>query len=379
MRTPFLILLTFLGASSAFADCRTDAFSARDRLQTSGPYGYEREMWIGKSRWRECGAVEPGRAEHQYPCEAGPHYQAAEKIIIDNVIWENDGLGWFHAGERSSPRSFKIPASEDTHCLGLVTEGGHTLEHYLFVTRDKPSSTESLFVDPTNGLPVRVVSKDSINSVTAYTYDPSIRIETPDVDLEKRRLNSLARFEAAVNASDPQCRAKFFDAVERSRKVSFVFSIWSFVTHDGGTTGHFMPPFSVLLREHTIGEAIPVTVSRYAAEDPWAGGMYDEAKLPPGLKYFRSTLMPLPDEVGSARCTGRISLEGREYDVIEYDSYYFENKSSGSEGPPAKILSRAQRMLIDPDRQLPARVQEYRPGQSRIPGQDFVDTARWHF
>lgn len=378
MRAPFWILLAFLGTSSALADCRTDALSALDRLQASGPYRYEREMWTGKSRWRECGAVEPGRAEHQYPCQAGPHYRAAEKIIIDNVIWENDGLGWFHAGTRVSSPS-KGSTSRDPLCPGSVTEKGQVLERYLFETKGRYPSTETVFVDTTNGLPVRVESRDSINSVTTYTYDPSIRIEAPDVDPEKRRLNSLVRFEAAVNASDPQCRAKFFDTIERSRKVSFVFSIWSFTTHDGGTTGHFMPPFSVLLREHTIGEAIPVTVSRFDVEDPWAGGMYDEAQVPSGLKYFRLRLMPLPDEVGSTRCTGRLSLERRDFDVIEYDSYYYENKRSGSGEPPAKLLYGTQRMLIDPDRQLPARIQEYRPGQSRIPGQDFVDAVGWYF
>ncbi|NIX75601.1 hypothetical protein [Microvirga terricola] len=376
MRVSFWSLFVLLGACPAFAECRNDALAARGRIEMSGPYRYEREVWNENFRRRECGAVDPGRAEHEYPCASETGRQA-ERIVIGRDVWKNDRLGWL-LSRTILPSVSNTSSDEDISCLGTVTEGERTLERYRFTTEGTRRSTETLFVDSSSGLPVRRERGGSINSISTYTYDLSIRIEAPVVDLEKRRLNAIAHLEAAVSTSDPVCRANFLDAVERGRKIPFRFSIQTFTTHDGGTNGVFTPPFSFVVRQYIIGDAIPERTSSYTAEDPWAEAGYDEAKVYRDLKFFRYALMPLPNEVGATHCLGRVSYEGQAYDAIEYDSYA-ERKIAYGEEKTEKQLLGTQRMLIDPDKRVPIRVQVRRSWWHGPSPQEFVDVQKRNY
>lgn len=356
------------------ADCRDDAWAARSRIEASGPYRYERHVWNQNFRRQECGVIDPGRAEHEYPC-SDRAYGQYEVIVIDSKVWENDGLGWFPSGERLN--SFSLPElfarfKEEASCLGVVTEDGRTFEKYLFASKEGKASIARLFVDPSSGLPVRMEWDGSVNSVTTYTYDPALRIEIPAVDLEQRRATSLARFDAAVSASDPACRARFFETVERGRKASFRFSRQGFMSHDGGTMGAFSPPFSFRFHHLDLSQHYPPRDATYIADDPWAGpNGYDETKVYADLKYLRWELMPLPDEVGGTRCMGKDLVEGHEYDVIDYDIYGDDHS--------AKRLIQTRRMQIDPISRLPIRIQIQRPDWHDPSQQRFIDIQTRHY
>ena len=73
---------------------------------------------------------------------------------------------------------------------------------------------EAFFTDEHSGVPVRFETRGRSDagsgSITIYRHDPSIRIDPPAVDLEKRWSELLRRLSQEAEKSDPVCRAEFF-------------------------------------------------------------------------------------------------------------------------------------------------------------------------
>jgi hypothetical protein len=335
----FVGVIACLWLLPAAADCEDEAYAARTSIFRSGPFYFETTRFSGANyRVRECGELDPFKAEHARSC--GPNEDRREYISLENGAWENDGFGWYSVSSSGSWRqrtklpslSLGRPFSHVT-CHGRVRIDGRDLNKYEFAiqTGDRVSFAETVFVDAGSGRPVRLETSGPRipeGSVTIYRHDPLIRIEPPPVDLARRRARSLRHFQDVVQDTEPACRDEVLTALRRGQAASFQYDLRRFF-HTGlsGMHGVFVAPGSIhnrMLSRRIEMELIAVGEKIWRRVDPqWV----EAGDLRRDVDWIVSELTPNPDHVGHVRCLGKVTICGREYRVYHYDLYRDQNSA----------------------------------------------------
>jgi hypothetical protein len=178
--------------AAAHADCMADAIKARAAILASGPFHLDARRSWGGNDWRHYarGEVEPDRAIHltQGPTMYISEPDEFEHISTGDKTWEKGTTGWYQPENyRYFPLWFAPPAGDKgvlaAKCLGQVEIDGKNLIGYELEFADAP---EKVFVDPGSGLTVRYERQYSHNErlegvISTFSYDPSIKIEPPEV------------------------------------------------------------------------------------------------------------------------------------------------------------------------------------------------------
>lgn len=363
MRWLLLVTIMCLVPQLALANCDDEARAARARALSAGPMHYEKLSWADHFTRRTCGKVDPGRAESKGPCADGAIW-AHESMIIDTQSWSNDGLGWQRPMYTIWTHEGTVPVRvfpfqlRRTSCLGTVRINRLELTTYEFVVRIyNQDYVETLFVDVVSGLPVRYDQRPDghrgVNYQTTYRHDPTLTLDPPVVDLEKRRAVSRQRLSEAVARSDPTCRREVLDVIRRGASTAFEYSLkGAFWAGVWGMNGVFSPPRSLHRRiegaaYHGGGSELIVVGDEAwmrSQSSGWAStnvsGGADIAQLAPAASY-----------IGRVDCIGRVTIEGRDYSVYDYDFYWDEDSSWQRGG--------MRRVFVDATTGLPARIEHF--------------------
>jgi hypothetical protein len=183
---------SFCTPGAAHADCMADSIKARTAILASGPFHFDARRSWGGNDWSHYGKgeVELYRAIH---LDQGPNAYIGEPdeweyISIGDKLWKKGNAGWFQPENyRYFPLWFAPPAGDKAvpaaRCLGKVEIDGKTLIGYELDFADAP---EKVFVDPGLGLTVRYERQYNHNErlegvIATFRYDPSIKIEPPEV------------------------------------------------------------------------------------------------------------------------------------------------------------------------------------------------------
>ena len=226
-----------------------------------------------------------------------------------------------------------------------------------------------------SGLPVRFETRGrsdaSSGAIAIYRHDPSIRVDPPAVDFEKRWSESLRRLSQEAQKGDPACRAEFFAAVQRGRMAAFEFEIkGSFESVPCCLTGTFVPSDAIHYRFTSfLGGAFGETIA--ADGRAWAKKSYPPdswvetpEKLDVVDKIVR-TLFPPSEYVGQVKCLGRVSVDGRDHDWYEYD-FYRDSES-------ARTFYSHRSMIVEKASGIPFRTISV----SRTHAHQWVETRRY--
>jgi hypothetical protein len=185
--------------AAAWADCMRDAIKARQMILASGPFHYESKRWSGDTEVKIYGLIEPFWARHIFITRNTSKGQVTqERISVSGQNWLKGDSGWFQpVGIHTVTGWELIPFQMNNYegwgvhsakCFGQVEVEGKSLVGYELV---KTGISEKLFVDPSSGLTVRqeealtpppILQPVSFNTISTFRYDPSIKIEPPQVD-----------------------------------------------------------------------------------------------------------------------------------------------------------------------------------------------------
>ena len=237
LRWPVCVLAC-LWLLPAAADCEDEAYAARTSLFRSGPFYFDSTRFGVNYRMRECGELDPLKAEHTRSC--GSNEYRREEIRIRNQSWANDGFGWrndssnllWSHGAKLPSLSLSRPFGH-VICHGRVKIDDRELNKYEFAapTGDQHNLAEIVFIDANTGRPARFETRSAnefAGSVTIYFHDPLIRIEPPTVDLERRWTRSVRHFQDIVQDTEPACRDEVLTAFRRGRTASFQYDVSRF-------------------------------------------------------------------------------------------------------------------------------------------------------
>ena len=240
-----------------------------------------------------------------------------------------------------SPRQSAAPgvpfSAGQATCLGRVVVDGRAMIKYEFAKQIAERVwVETIFTDAHSGLPVQFEtggrSNASSGATAIYRHDPSIRVDPPSVDFDKRWSESLRRLSQEAQKGDPACRAKFFTAVQRGRVAAFEFEIkGSFESIPCCLTGTFVPSGAIQYGFKVVGGVYGETIAADGrawakrSSDSWA----ETAAKPNVVDKIVRTLFPPSDYVGQVKCLGGVSVDGRDHDWYEYD-FYRDSESARS-------------------------------------------------
>ncbi len=252
MRRLVIALVACVWGVPAASRCEDEADAARSRAWNSGPFHFETTRWSKDFRTRICGEIIPGIAQRERSCDAAAGTER-ETVWIGDRKWEKDRAGWRGPYSAIWTHQDRVPAPEvlfsagQVTCSGRVVIDGRALNKYEFAKQIADRVwVETIFTDEHSGVPVRFETRGrsdaSSGSIAIYRHDPSIRIDPPAVELEKRWSESLRHLSQEAQKSDPVCRAEFFTAVQRGRMAAFEFEIkGSFESIPCCLTGTFVP------------------------------------------------------------------------------------------------------------------------------------------
>jgi hypothetical protein len=381
LRRLVIALMAFVWAVPAASHCEDDAQAARARLWNSEPFHFEITRWSKDVRKKFCGEIVPGVAQRERSCDAviGP---ARETAWIGDRKWERDSAGWRGPYSTIWTHQDRMPApltsfsAGQVTCFGRVVIDGRAMNKYEFAKQIADRVwVETIFTDEHSGLPVRFETRgrsDASSGATAiYRHDPSIRIDPPSVDLDKRWSESLRLLSQEAQKGDPVCRAKFFSAVQRGRMAAFEFEIkGSFESIPCCLTGTSVPSgairygFTVL--GGTFGESIAADGRVWAKQSSYPRDRWRETpeKLNVVEKFVR-TLFPPSEHVGQIKCLSNVSVDGRDHDWYEYD-FYRDTES-------ARTFYSHRSMVVEKASGLPFRTTSV----SRTYAHQWVETRRY--
>lgn len=281
---------------------------------------------------------------------------------------------------RSRGRQDRVPApgipSGRVTCLGRVVVDGQAMNKYEFAKEIAGRVwIEAIFTDEHSGLPVRFEThgrSDASSGATAiYRNDPSIRVDPPSVDPERRLSESLQRVLQEAQKGDPVCRAEFFAAVQRGRMAAFEFEIkGSFESIPCCLTGTSVPSGAIrYVLKPVFGRPFGETIA--ADGRAWTKQSYSPdawvetpEKLDVVDKIVR-TLFPPSEYVGQVKCLGGVSVDGRDHDWYEYD-FYRDSES-------ARTLYSHRSMIVEKATGIPVRTVSV----SRTRAHQWVETRRY--
>ena len=320
----------------------------------------------------------PGIAQRERNCDAAAGTER-ETVWIGDRRWEKDRAGWRGPYSTIWTHQDRVPAPEASFsagqvtCLGRVVIDGRAMNKYEFAKQIADRVwVETIFTDEHSGVPVRFETRGrsdaSSGSIAIYRHDPSIRIDPPAVDFDKRWSESLRRLSQEAQKGDPVCRAEFFTAVQRGRKAAFEFEIkGSFESLPCCLTGIFVPSDAIqyrftqslagFRRNHCSGRAS-------LGKDVRATWVETPAKPDFADKIIR-TLFPPSDYVGQVRCLGGVSVDGRDHDAYEYD-FYRDSES-------ARTFYSHRSMMVEKASGIPFR----NVSVSRTNAHQWVETRRY--
>lgn len=382
MRRIVIALIACAWSVPAVSHCEDEARAARARVWDSGPFHFEMTRWSQDVRTKTCGVIVPGVAQRERGCDAAAG-TARETVWIDDRRWEKDSAGWrgpystiWTHQDRVPARDASISAGRVT-CSGRVAIDGRALNKYEFAKQIADRVwVETIFTDAQSGLPVRFETggrSDAGSGATAiYRHDPSIRVDPPSVDFDKRWLESLRRLSQEAQKGDPVCRVQFFTAVQRGRMAAFAFEIkGSFESFSCCVTGTFVPSGAIQYGFKGIfGEAFGETIAAdgrawakpsYPRSDRWA----ETAAMPNVVDKIVRTLFPPPEHVGQVKCLGGVSVDGRDHHWYEYD-FYRDSES-------ARTLYSHRSMIVEKATGIPVRT----ASASRTNAHQWVETRRY--
>ena len=229
---------------------------------------------------------------------------------------------------------------------------------------------ETIFADEQSGIPVRFETRGrsdaNAGSITIYRHDASIRIDPPTVDLEKRWSDSLQRLSEEVEKGDPACRAEFFAAVQRGRMVAFKFAIKGPFESSPGVAGTFVPSDAIHYWITSLGGDFGETLA--AGGRAWAKKPDGRVEAPGKTNFTEkviTSLFPPTEYVGRVACSGKVSVDGREYDSYQYD-FYRDSES-------ARALYSHRSMLVEKASGIPFQ----NVSVSRTHARQWVETRRY--
>jgi hypothetical protein len=265
-------------------------------------------------------------------------------------------------------------------CLGRVVIDGRATNKYEFIKQIGDRVwVETIFADEQSGIPVRFEtsgrSDADAGAVTVYRHDPSIRIDPPTVDLEKRWSDSLQHLSQEAEKGDPACRTEFFAAVQRGRTAAFQFAINGSFESRTGVAGTFAPSDAIhywLRSVGTFGEvgAFGETIAadgRAWTRKSWSLAQ-DWLEAPEKLEVAEKIIMSLfpgSEHVGQVRCSGQVATDGRDYDMYGYD-FYRDSES-------ARTLYSHRSMLVEKASGMPFRTVSV----SRTNARQWEETRRY--
>jgi hypothetical protein len=369
MRRLVLVLLACFWGVPAAAYCEDEAGAARARAWNSGPFHFETTRWSKDFRTRACGEILPDVAESQRSCDAGAGIEH-ETVWIGDRRWEKDSAGW--RGPYSTIRTHqdRMPVPEapfsanQAICSGRVVIDGRAANKYEFIKQIGDRVwVETIFTDEQSGIPIRFETRGrsdaDVGAVTVYRHDASIRIDPPTVDLEKRWSESLQRLSQEAQKGDPACRAEFFAAVQRGRMAAFEFAIEGSFESRFAVAGTFVPSDAINYRFTSLsfgafgkfgafGETVAAG-GRAWTRKSWSSPE-DWLEAPEKLEFAEKIVMSLfpgSEHVGQVRCSGKVSMDGRDFDMYEYD-FYRDSES-------ARALDSHRSMLVEKASGIPFR------------------------
>ena len=110
LRHVVMVLVLTLVPSAAYADCESEAGTARENILASGPFHYRSRQWNKNFGRLQVGMIEPNKAEHIVEItqdgQRGP-----ESIFVDKQSWDNDGFGWLPPLGSMWSHQFTVPES----------------------------------------------------------------------------------------------------------------------------------------------------------------------------------------------------------------------------------------------------------------------------
>jgi hypothetical protein len=332
-----IALIPCVWAVPAASRCEDEAHTARARAWNSGPFHFEATRWGKDFRLRICGEIVPGSAQRERSCDATAGTER-ETVWIDDRKWQKDRAGWRGPYSTIWTHEDRMPALEASFspgqvtCLGRFVIDGRAMNKYEFAKQIAERVwVETIFADEQSGVPVRFETRGrsdvSSGSIAIYRHDPTISIDPPAVEPEKRWSESLRQLSQDVQKGDPVCRAAFFTAVQRGRTAAFEFEIkGSFESTPCCLTGAFVPSDAIRYRfTPLVGGRFGETIA--AGGQAWAQQSYppDSWIAAPEKRDFAEkivkNLFPPSEYVGPVRCLGKVSVDGRDYDWYEYDFY----------------------------------------------------------
>ena len=334
MRRPFLALLACLWGMPAASYCEDEVHAARARAWNSGPFHFETTRWSKDLRTRACGEIIPDVAQRERSCDVGAGIEH-ETVWIGDRRWEKDSAGWRGPYSTIWTHQDRMPVPEapfsanQAICLGRVIIDGHATNKYEFAKQIGDWVwVETIFTDEQSGIPVRFETRGrsdaNAGSITIYRHDTSIRIDPPTIDLEKRWSESLQRLSEEVEKGDPACRAEFFAAVQRGRGAGFEFAIKGSFESSLGVAGTFVPSDAIhywfTSPPGGVGETLAAG-GRAWAKKSWPGGWVEAPEKTNFTDKIIRSLFPPSEYVGRVACSGKVSVDGRDYDSYQYDFY----------------------------------------------------------
>ncbi len=381
MRRFVIALIACVWGVPAASHCEDEAQAARARAWNSEPFHFEITRWSKDVRAKICGEIVPGVAQRERNCDAVVG-TGRETVWIGDRKWERDSAGWrgpystiWTYQDRMPAPTASFSAGQVT-CFGRVTIDGRAVNKYEFAKQIADRVwVETIFTDEHSGLPVRFETRgrsDASSGATAiYRHDPSIRVDPPSVDFEKRLSELMRRLSLEAQKGDPVCRAEFFTAVQRGRAAAFEFEIkGSFESGPCCLTGKFAPSDAIQYWFRTVlgggfGETIAADGRAWAKKsyrpDSWVEA---PEKLDIAGKIVR-TLFPPSEYVGQVKCLGGVSVDGRDLDWYEYDFY--------RDSEAARTLYSHRSMIVEKATKVPFRTVSV----SRTNAHQWVETRRY--
>jgi hypothetical protein len=365
-----LLMALALIPTAAYADCESEAGKARESILASGPFHYRTRQWNKNFDRLLVGSIEPNKAEHIVESSQDGQ-RGHETIYIDKQSWENDGFGWLPPRGTMWTHQLTVPDKPyeplRTKCLGAVIVEAQTLIGYEVQAKIATETfVERLFINPNTGMTVQYErtgnSPEAINVINNYRYDPSIKIEPPQIDLASRKDKSFEAFQHAVDSTDAKCRQEVIETIDHGQTIlpfryEMVGRFWSGVW---GMHGTFVPPDSV----HNTIDGVPYHggesetlmigshVWRRSAGEEWSQisepspiGAALSASWSGGL-FIPEYLDHVPNHVGAATCLGEVEKDHRRYRLYEYEVYLddFQN---------VRKLAAKRRLFVDTATGLP--------------------------
>jgi hypothetical protein len=354
MRQLFLTLLACLWAVPAACKCEDEANAVRTRAWNAGPFHFETTRWSKDLRTTACGEVVPDVAQHERSCDAAAGVEH-ETVWVGDRRWEKDDAGWRGPYPALWTHQDRMPVPEapflakQAICSGRVVIDGRATNKYEFVKEIGDRVwVETIFADAESGIPVRFETRGrsdaNSGTITIYRHDPSIRIDPPSVDLEKRWAASLRRLSEEAQKGDPACRTALFAAVQRGEMAAFEFLIKGSFASGNGVGGSFVPSDAIHYWftspaygafEETIAAGGRAWAKKSQRPEAWI----EAPERRNAAEKVITSLFPRSEDVGQVRCLGSVSMDGRDYDGYAYDVY--------RDSESAKTLYSHRSMLVE--------------------------------